>query len=216
MRLEKLIHQQVLEFRMIHVETCPGITAWNGVAMTRIHIIGGPGSGKTTLAARLSAHLHIPCYELDTIGWEGGFGAERPPEARIADTARIATQAEWVTEGSFLGWTDELFHRADVIIWLDLPWRIAAWRIISRHARASLTGTNKHRGLIKLYRFLGSCREYYKSKADEHTREAAARYLTTYADKLVHCHRPDEVKAFLTGILAQEARADARSYPSPY
>ena len=179
--------------------------------MTRMHIIGGPGSGKTTLAEQLSMYLHIPWYELDTIGWEGGFGTERSLETRIADIVRIAAQPEWVSEGSFLGWTDELFHRAEVIVWLDLPWRIAAWRIISRHARASLTGTNKHRGLIKLYRFLGSCRGYYKSKADEHTREAVARYLTTYAGKLVHCRRPAEVKVFLTGILAQEERADARS-----
>jgi adenylate kinase family enzyme len=184
--------------------------------VTRIHIIGGPGSGKTTLAEQLSVHLHIPWYELDTIGWEGGFGAERSLEARTADIARIATRLEWVSEGSFLGWTDELLRNADVIVWLDLPWRTAAWRIISRHARASLAGTNKHRGLIKLYRFLGSCREYYKSKADEHTREAAARYLATYAGKLVQCRRPAEVKAFLTGILAQEERADARSYSTPH
>jgi adenylate kinase family enzyme len=212
MRIEKLIHQQVLEFRMIHVEACPGITAWNGVAVTRIHIMGGPGSGKTTLAARLSAYLHIPCFELDTIGWEGGFGAERSLETRIADIVRIAAQPKWVSEGSFLGWTDELLRNAEVIVWLDLPWRIAAWRIITRHARASLAGTNRHRGLIKLFRFLGSCREYYKCKADEHTREAAARYLTTYAGKLVHCRRPAEVKAFLTGILAQDETPEARSY----
>jgi hypothetical protein len=76
MRLEKLIHQQVFEFRMIYVETCPGITAWNGIAMTRTHVIGGPGSGKTTLAEQLSVYLHIPWYELDTIGWQGGFGTD--------------------------------------------------------------------------------------------------------------------------------------------
>ena len=35
--------------------------------MTRIYILGGPGSGKTTLAKRLSDRLNVPCYELDLI-----------------------------------------------------------------------------------------------------------------------------------------------------
>jgi adenylate kinase family enzyme len=73
------------------------ITDWNGAAMKRIHIIGGPGSGKTTLARQLSTRLHILCYELDTIGWEGGFGVERSLEVRLADISRIAAQPEWMS-----------------------------------------------------------------------------------------------------------------------
>jgi broad-specificity NMP kinase len=42
--------------------------------MTCIYILGGPGSGKTTLANRISYQLTIPCYELDLIGWEKGVG----------------------------------------------------------------------------------------------------------------------------------------------
>ena len=51
--------------------------------MTRIHIVGGPGSGKTTLAQRFSTYLNLPFYELDVIGWEGGYGLERSLEARL-------------------------------------------------------------------------------------------------------------------------------------
>ncbi|WP_051530021.1 shikimate kinase [Anoxybacteroides tepidamans] len=39
-------------------------------APQKIHIIGSVGSGKTTLARTLSARLHIPFYELDTIVWK--------------------------------------------------------------------------------------------------------------------------------------------------
>ena len=46
--------------------------------MTRMYITGGPGSGKTTLAKRISSQLTLPCYEMDLIGWENGVGAERP------------------------------------------------------------------------------------------------------------------------------------------
>jgi adenylate kinase family enzyme len=170
--------------------------------MTRIHIIGGPGSGKTTLAQRFSTHLNLPFYELDVIGWEGGFGLERPPEARLHDTKQIAMQPSWVTEGSFLGWTEELFRSADYIIWLDLPWRIAAWRIVLRHARASLAGNNRHRGLLKLWRFLLGTRVYYYSMAgNNHTRENAAKYLATCTNKLIRCRRPSEVEAYFYEVV---------------
>lgn len=35
----------------------------------KIHIIGSVGSGKTTLARKLSKTLQIPYYELDNVAW---------------------------------------------------------------------------------------------------------------------------------------------------
>ena len=39
----------------------------------RIHIIGGPASGKTTLAERLSPLLQLPIYSLDALALDDGF-----------------------------------------------------------------------------------------------------------------------------------------------
>jgi len=176
-----------------------------GEGVKRIHIIGGPGSGKTTLALRLASLLNIPFYELDVIGWEGGVGAPRPLEVILSDISCIAAQPAWVTEGPLLEGTDELLRAADAIVWLDLPWRIAGWRIVMRHIRTSLAGTNRHRGLIKLYRFLGSSREYYRSKDSmgSYTRAYTANYLAPYADKVVHCRCPAEVEAFFSRCISQ-------------
>ena len=174
----------------------------------RLHIIGGTGSGKTTLARRIGARFYIPFYELDTIGWEGGVGAERPLEARLHNIHQIAARPDWVVEGAFIGWTDELLRTADCIVWLDLPWRIAAWRIVIRHMRASLAGTNRHRGLLKLLRFLGHSRVYYFSKdpAIGDSRMITANHLAAYRDKLIRCRHPSEVEAFFKGLNIAESQ----------
>jgi hypothetical protein len=166
--------------------------------MTRIYIIGGPGSGKTTLAKRLSQQLAIPCYDMDRVGWEGGFGAQRPLDVRLHDVHEIVMQTEWIAEGWFSPWTNELCEYAEHIIWLDLPWRIARWRIFTRHMRTSLAGTNKHRGLLQLYRFIGCAKDFYEStyiEQEAHTRLALSNDMQPYLQKVVHCRHPAEVEA---------------------
>lgn len=53
----------------------------------KIHIIGSVGSGKTTLARKLSSQLGIPYYELDNVvrkKVEGKGRIKRMPEERDA------------------------------------------------------------------------------------------------------------------------------------
>lgn len=116
----------------------------------RVHVVGGPGSGKSTLARRLGASLGVPVHGLDAVAYEGGAGRKRALAQRRADAARIAAEPGWVAEGAFLWWTDDIVRAADVVVWLDVPWRVAVWRIVRRHAHADLAGRNPHRGYGKL------------------------------------------------------------------
>lgn len=177
--------------------------------MTRIYILGGPGSGKTTLTKRISNRLNIPSYELDLIGWENGAGAERPLEVRLHDVHEIAIQPDWVAEGGHSPWRDELLQNAEQIVWLDLAWNIARRRILTRHMRLSWAGTNKHRGLLKLYHFMGYAKVFYTStQPDQNTRLTEAKALQAYMDKVVHCQRPADVEAFFSGIEQADATID--------
>jgi hypothetical protein len=172
----------------------------------KIHIVGGPGSGKTTLARQVAARLRLPCYELDAVGYEGGAGAARPSAARLADVRQIAAQPAWVSEGIFLGWTADLFASASQIIWLDLPWRIAAWRILRRHVLAELRGSNPHSGWLKLYRFLQFSRGYYHPSAQAAADAGAENrittqvYLASFQEKVLRCTNPGQVRAFFHSL----------------
>jgi hypothetical protein len=101
----------------------------------KIHIIGIPSAGKTTLAKSLSTRLGTPHHELDGLAFVDERWTLRPASERDVMLAAILEGPSFITEGGFLGWTDDLFGAADVVVWLDPPLRVLVWRHIRRFAR---------------------------------------------------------------------------------
>jgi hypothetical protein len=101
----------------------------------RLHIIGIPSSGKTTLADGLAPLIGGPHHALDSLAFVDERWTLRPVAERDAMVAQILKEPSFVTEGGFLGWTEGLLAAADHIIWLDPPLRILVWRHIRRHGR---------------------------------------------------------------------------------
>jgi adenylate kinase family enzyme len=61
------------------------------VRYQRIHIIGGSGSGKSTVRAKLAAEFGIPVYDLDDLFWDNpapAYDTQADPARR--DQALIA------------------------------------------------------------------------------------------------------------------------------
>jgi hypothetical protein len=104
----------------------------------RLHIIGIPSSGKTTLAAGIADRLGVPHHDLDALAFVDDRWTLRPDEDRDAMLADILQEPDFVTEGGFLGWTEELFSAADHIVWLDPPLLTLMWRHVRRHGRHPL------------------------------------------------------------------------------
>ena len=169
----------------------------------RIHIIGCGGSGKTTLARQIANALAAPCYELDSIGYT--HHSKRSLEERLHDVRQIAVQPQWVSEGGYLWWVDDLLQNADAIVWLDLHWTLCYQRIVMRHIRADLARTNAHPGFFKMLRFAAGKRQYYMNPVpavptdpnDDNAmnRAAVAQVLRAYSDKTIRCSRPADVTA---------------------
>lgn len=101
----------------------------------KIHIIGGPGSGKTTLAKQLSEKLGIPRFDLDDLQWDnasGAYGTKRDPKVRDAMLAEILKRDDWIIEGVYYAWCGQCFADADQIRLLHVPRRVYRRRIIRR------------------------------------------------------------------------------------
>ncbi|MFX3640200.1 MAG: AAA family ATPase [Candidatus Pristimantibacillus sp.] len=108
---------------------------WTNFAPRKIHIIGSVGSGKTTLARKLSNKLSIPHYELDNVVWKRHKRRDikRTEEERDQLLSTIILSNTWIIEGAHYNeWVFQSFHNADLIIFLDTDNSKRKYRIIRR------------------------------------------------------------------------------------
>ncbi|WP_025272276.1 hypothetical protein [Haloglycomyces albus] len=108
--------------------------------MKRVSIVGCSGSGKSTVARRLSDVLNAPHIELDALHWGPDWSAASPEE--LSDQVRRATNADaWIVDGNYQSKIGTLvWQRADTVVWVNPPrWRVM-WRCLSRTVRRVATG----------------------------------------------------------------------------
>jgi len=196
--------------------------------MRRIHITGGPGSGKTRLAARLGRQLDLPVYDQDgeALAVLARLSAEAGVDYRI-DPAPImeqlhaevtqkmeafAAQESWVSEGSSVVGADALFNCADVVVMLDCAWQVAASRIILRHLKADLARDNRFPGWVRMYRFWRYSIRYYRGRNQPGLNDYGVprnNYflldsMRQYEPKLVICRTNRQIEALEAMIAAGE------------
>lgn len=135
--------------------------------MTKIFISGGPGSGKTTYARKISSETGIPHFDLDDIKWEkGSFSRERPKEERLKLRDKILSENDnWIIEGVyFKDWIIPILEQSDKIIILNPSTTIRQWRIIKRFIKNKFNLKNKvnKENLITLFHLLTWSKKYNK------------------------------------------------------
>ena len=103
----------------------------------RVHIFGGAGSGKTTLAQRYAMQHQLAHYELDEIYYSNAPNRVRRDRAeREGLLSDIVATDRWVLDGIFWQpWVKPALERADKIIVLAVPESTRHLRVIKRHLR---------------------------------------------------------------------------------
>jgi adenylate kinase family enzyme len=97
-------------------------------------VVGGPGSGKTTLALALGRRTGLPVRHMDHVHWQPGW-VERDRSEKDRLTRAIHAEPAWIFEGGHSRTYDERAARADTLIWLDLPMGLRIWRVLRRTVR---------------------------------------------------------------------------------
>lgn len=106
----------------------------------RVLIAGVTGSGKTTLARRVAKLWDLRHVEIDGL-FHGENWTPRP--SFIDEVRAFAAEDRWVTEWQYTSkGTDEILApRAQVVLWLDYPYRVVRTRLLRRTIGRSVLRT---------------------------------------------------------------------------
>lgn len=156
----------------------------------RTLIVGGVGSGKTTLAKYLSEFFDRPFFSIDSIVYD-----ENNKKREVEEQNKIANKInrenkDYIIEGVLRDNLDFLLNVCDEIIFLDYPTKITLKRIKIRHLKQKI-GLEKcdyvpdkemYNNMIKW------CKEFNRDKL--------MNKLSKYSKKLLIIRNDKELKVY--------------------
>lgn len=87
----------------------------------KVHIIGGPGAGKTSLSLKLAAFLNCEILHLDDIAYQNrNFDKPTSREYRIAQVSSFTKRRSWIVEGVYFSWVGSSFKHCDKIVFIAM------------------------------------------------------------------------------------------------
>jgi adenylate kinase family enzyme len=173
----------------------------------RIHIIGGPGSGKSYAALALSTRFSVPAHDLDDLFWDRsapGYGVRAQTAVRDQQLASIVGRDGWIIEGVYYGWLTPSFAAADIIIALTPPILVRHWRVMKRFALRKLgrAPSKKKESLPDLWRLLRWSHAY-----DGQHLSPARDTVAALGRKWVECRRLEDVFAATSNLAPRRTGA---------
>ena len=165
----------------------------------KIHIIGGPGSGKSYIAKILSEQYSLPILDLDDIFWNNRsdtYGVKADADERDQALNAFLEQEGWIVEGVYYHWLARSFKEADLIIALTPSVLIRDWRILKRFLKRRLgVIPSKKKETFKGLRELITWNHRY----DGNNLAQARKFVTDLGCETVDCKDVETVMKFLEG-----------------
>jgi adenylate kinase family enzyme len=164
----------------------------------RIAVVGGSGSGKSTVARRLADRNDVAYVELDALHW-GPDWTPCPDDEFRARVEDAISGDGWVVDGNYYGKVGDLvLERADFVVWLDLPLRVTFPRLWTRTRRRRREGTVLWGGNRENWREALFSREslfVYALRTHRGRRRRYEQRLSRY--EVVRLRSPEEVESWL-------------------
>ena len=121
----------------------------------RVLVAGVTGSGKTTFCRRLATLWDLRHVEIDSLF----HGPDWTPRSAFLDDVRaFAAEDRWVTEWQYTskGTDAILAPRAQLVLWLDYPYRVVRSRLLRRTVarsvlRRELWNGNREKPIWKMF-----------------------------------------------------------------
>ena len=109
------------------VEKNTSVTHNTRPSYRKITIIGGQGSGKTTLAARLKEILDIPVYGLDSF-----FRQDETRTKKNKILSALVNRNVWIIEGNYPFTYKRRIAKAELIVYIKRSQHQRMWRLFMR------------------------------------------------------------------------------------
>jgi adenylate kinase family enzyme len=178
-------------------------------------VVGCSGSGKTTFAAALARRLGAPHVELDAIYHQPGW-TELPDEEFKSRVDVATTPERWVVDGNYSTVRDEIWTKADTVVWFDLPYLLVMSRTIRRTVRRVVSREELWNGNREPFSNLWSLNPEKSIIAWAATRHGVyrRRYLAAESDprwsglQFVRLHSQGEADTFVAGVAAGAEREE--------
>lgn len=107
--------------------------------MKKIYIIGAVGSGKTTMARKMSEKLNIKMYQLDKVVWDDENGNIKRTDEEVEKLFNdILVKESWIIEDVGRKKFTEGIKKADMVYYIDLPSLIIYKRCLIRWLKQKL------------------------------------------------------------------------------
>jgi len=131
--------------------------------MNRIHICGTYGTGKSTIAKKLSELEGLPCYHLDDLKYKVKYSKTREIKERILLLEEICSQDRWILEGTWASFAEEAFAKSNLVIHMVFPKLVCSYNVLRRYLERSKFENDTFVGAIELIRQI---RLYYESNQE--------------------------------------------------
>lgn len=177
--------------------------------MTKIHILGAPGSGVTTLGKALAGRLGFSHFDTDDYYWFTDdalpYRRKRNPDHRRQLLGKDLGNAEsWVLSGALCGWGDVFIPAFDLVVYLWLPAAIRLERIREREMERYGADRLAPGGDLNLVfeKFLNWAADYDLESGNIRSRQSESRWLEQFNCPVLKIEEPIPLNELCNFVLA--------------